>query len=52
MQVMNSTPKDAFDDWYSDTNGDSNNDEELELELDEDGDGIVSIDSFDDNDDV
>lgn len=47
---MNSTPKDAFDDWYSDTNGDSNNG--VDTDLDEDGDGIVTIDSFDDSDEL
>jgi len=47
MQVMNSTPDLDDDNWYR-----FEKDTSLDDEEDEDGDGIVDIDSFDDEDDV
>ena len=41
---------DPFDEMWESTHGDSNNG--VDIELDEDGDGIVTVDSFDDSDEL
>jgi hypothetical protein len=41
---------DPFDELWESTHGDSNNG--VDTELDDDGDGIVTIDSFDDSDEL